>query len=176
MIKLNPGEKIIYVARTHFIVYLLDIFRAIVLGGAPFFIIIYLTSFTSVNFDTDTVRYLYGGATAFAVIIWNLYFISWTDRVLDSWVITTERIIDIDQKGLFSRNVAVVRLDDIQDIVTDTTGFWSTILKCGTIKAQSSGTSREFDFKMVDNPERVKNIIQRAIDMVGGSRWHRPQI
>lgn len=175
MIKLNPQEKIVYVAKTHFILHLFDILRALVLGATPFLIIIYLTTFSTVNFNSDTVRYLYGGATAFAIVIWNLYFVAWTDRVLDSWIITTERIMDIDQKGLFSRNIAVVRLDDIQDIVTDTTGFWSTLLKCGTIKAQSSGTSREFEFLMVEDPERVKNIIERAISMVGGSRWHRPQ-
>lgn len=173
MIQLNPNEKIIFIARVHWLAIFLDALRAAILAGIPFLIALYITNFSNSYLDESSLRYLWGSAIAFAVVIWNFFFISWTDRVLDTWVITTERVIDIEQRGLFSRNIAVMRLDDIQDLVIDTRGFLATILRYGDINIQSSGTTREFDFKMVDDPEYVKNVIEKAIVAVGGSRWHR---
>ena len=82
-----------------------------------------------------------------------------TDYTLDVVKITNRRIIDIDQRGFFSRNIATVHLNMVQDVTIEATGILPTLLHYGNLTIQSAGEQKEFVIKGLRNPDLVKEII-----------------
>jgi len=95
----------------------------------------------------------------FMLVIWLYGFMIWIDYYFDIWIITTERIINIEQKGMFARKASELRLQRIQDITTEVTGFMPTVFNYGDIRIQTAGTTEEFIFRTISDPYNVKNII-----------------
>lgn len=87
-----------------------------------------------------------------------------TDYYLDTWIVTSERIISIEQKGLFVRTIATLHLNQIQDVTAETEGFLGTFLTYGNVYIQTAGTRERFNFKTIDNPETVKNTIMHLVE------------
>lgn len=97
--------------------------------------------------------------SAYYLFIWLFFFFSFIDYYLDVWVITNERIIDVQQKGFFSRVIAEQRLYRIQDVVSEVHGFFPTVLKYGEVHIQTAGARQRFLFHEIPNPEKVRNMV-----------------
>lgn len=95
----------------------------------------------------------------FLLALWIYSFLIWVDYYFDIWIITTERIINIEQKGMFTRSVSELRFSRIQDITTEVMGFLPTVINYGDVKVQTAGEESEFIFRTVSDPYHVKNII-----------------
>lgn len=95
----------------------------------------------------------------YLLILWISFFIYWTDFMLDTWILTNERLIDIEQLGLFSRRISTLSLDRIQDVTTHESGLIDTFLKIGTVTIQTAGEQREFIIPGAKNPSRIKELI-----------------
>ncbi len=93
--------------------------------------------------------------------LWVGFFVAWTDYYLDVWHVTNERIVDIEQKGLFRRDESSVRLESIEDITIDVKGIIPTLFNYGDIRIQSAGTRREFIIKNATDPKGAQNRIQQ---------------
>mgnify|MGYP001597818222 FL=1 len=91
---------------------------------------------------------------AVAVIL----FIFWIDYYLDVWIITSERIVDINQRGLFNREVSEFMLDKVQDITVEIPNMLATMLKFGNIIIQTAGEN-SFSIKQIPNVYEAKNLI-----------------
>ncbi|MBI1975812.1 MAG: PH domain-containing protein [Candidatus Vogelbacteria bacterium] len=94
-----------------------------------------------------------------ATLLWVLFSIAWLDYYLDSWIITTKQVIDIEQVGLFHRDTATCLLTQIQDITAITSGVIPTLLGYGDVHIQTAASSKEFVIRGVPHPERIKNLI-----------------
>lgn len=86
-----------------------------------------------------------------------------TDYFLDVWIVTNERIINIEQHGLFARTVSELRLNQVQDITSETKGFLETFLTYGDVHIQTAGERSRFQFKNIDNPDEVKLTIAKLV-------------
>ncbi|HAL49973.1 MAG: hypothetical protein UU40_C0019G0006 [Candidatus Uhrbacteria bacterium GW2011_GWD2_41_121] len=86
-----------------------------------------------------------------------------SDYYLDTWIVTTNRIINIEQRGLFSRVISELHLNQVQDVTAETRGFLQTILSYGDVYIQTAGARERFIFKTVNDPEIVK---QKITDLV----------
>lgn len=86
-----------------------------------------------------------------------------TDYFLDMWIVTNERIINIEQHGLFRRKVSEMRLNQVQDISSETHGFLETFLTYGDVTIQTAGEKLQFHFKNIDNPDEVKLEIAKLV-------------
>ena len=75
------------------------------------------------------------------------------------WIITNKRIINIEQKGLFSREISELELDKIQDVSADIIGIIPTFLGYGDIYIQTAGETEKFIFKNIPDPYGVKDLI-----------------
>jgi hypothetical protein len=95
--------------------------------------------------------------------VWNGIFVIWTDYYLDVFVITNKNLINIEQKGFFSREVAVLSLDKIQDMTTELHGLVETAINYGDIRIQSAGKEKEFILHDINRPEFVRSKIKEAI-------------
>lgn len=94
-----------------------------------------------------------------AMFIWVLFFILWIDYYFDAWIVTNKRIVNIDQKGLFVRNVSELELENIQDVTTEVCGMIPTFLNYGNVFIQNAGQVERFIFQNVPNPYAVKDLI-----------------
>jgi hypothetical protein len=89
----------------------------------------------------------------------------WTDHYLDIWVITSRRIININQVNLFRRQTASFQLERLQDITVEVSGIIETLLDFGTINAvTASGIHEEFRARHLPKPQQIKSLILQAAD------------
>lgn len=119
-------------------------------------------SLNEIQFSGDKSALLTAFVLIWVFIIWNFLFLLWTDHYLDIVVITNKNLIDVEQKGIFAREISILELSKIQDITTDVGGFIPTVLGFGDIHIQSAGTSKEFLIKNIANPDVVRNKIKEA--------------
>src|SRR3989344_4166039 len=96
----------------------------------------------------------------YALLILTLLFAIWINYRLDVWIVTTKRIIDIEQRGLFNREVSEFLITNVQDITIRTPNFISTVLKFGNMTIQTSG-AQNFLVRDIPNAESAKDIILR---------------
>jgi uncharacterized membrane protein YdbT with pleckstrin-like domain len=105
---------------------------------------------------------------AFAYFGWLLalwvggYFV-WLDHHLDIWIVTNERLIDVEQKGIFSREVSSLRFERIQDITAEVSGVLATFLKFGDITVQTAGDTGEFTITNISSPQQVVDTINNEL-------------
>ncbi|MEK9179997.1 MAG: PH domain-containing protein [Patescibacteria group bacterium] len=108
-------------------------------------------------------------ATSWFLVIWIIFFVAWTNYYLDVLLITTKRVVDIEQVGLFARDQAEMRIENIQDIKVEIVGVFASLLHFGNIHIQTAGVNKEFVIKNIHDPQGVKDAIMRQHDAVANS-------
>lgn len=159
----KPDEHVLIVVRHHWFVFLRDIIGILLLFFIPFFAAPILGVFIMAGGTDipDGVGFFF--ASFWALILWQMLFARWTDYYFDAWIVTNWRIIDIDQKGFFNRDIATLfNFDQVQDITTYVDTVIGTLLNFGTVQIQTAAAKREFIFKEVANPRHVERIIRDA--------------
>jgi hypothetical protein len=155
------GEKILKVIHRHWfnvLSHFLVIFLMIGLLLASYFItIIFFDEFTQQNF-INLAAFI---RNLFFVFLWFLFFVIWIDYYFDVWVVTNERVVNIEQKGLFTRVVSELELEKIQDVTTDVRGIIPTFLNYGHLLIQTAGEKERFIFRNIPDPYAVKDLIMK---------------
>jgi hypothetical protein len=95
----------------------------------------------------------------FLLLLWIMSFLVWIDYYFDVWIVTDQRIVNIEQKGLFSRIVSELELEKIQDITSDVKGVIATFLNFGDLQVQTAAEQERFLFHNIPDPYTVKNMI-----------------
>ncbi len=111
----------------------------------------------------------------YVLIVYCITLTEITDYWLDVWIVTSERIINAEQHGLFNRLVSEVHLEQIQDITSETKGFLETFLTYGDVYVQTAGERERFRFKNVDNPDDVKISISELVTTCKNTHHHEPK-
>ncbi len=157
-------EKIVKVIRRDFFVLFLKILFFILLTIIPlgFFVIMTYVQ-PSLFFGNISSPIIVLCSSAYYLFIWLFFFFSFIDYYLDIWIITSERIIDIQQRGFFSRIISEQKLFRIQDVTSEVHGIIPTILKFGNVHVQTAGTKERFFFHEVPNPDEVRNTIIKLV-------------
>jgi membrane protein YdbS with pleckstrin-like domain len=85
-----------------------------------------------------------------------------TTYYLDIVMVTNKRIIDIDQIGLFARDVVSVPIEQVQDVKIETFGILAEIFKFGDLHLQTAAETKEVVVRGVRYPERTRDLIMEA--------------
>ncbi len=85
-------------------------------------------------------------------IIYLLYY-------LNIQVITSIRIVDVTQEGLFSHTVSELHIDKIEDATSQTNGVFGTIFNYGNVYVQTAGATDRFEFNDVPNPAAIEKLV-----------------
>lgn len=168
----KEGEKIILLLRRHYFIILTKIaFWAIVAILPPIFYLIFgeilAKLFSNEIFGPIVVLF----TSIYYLYIWLFAFHSFVDYYLDVWIVTNERIINMEQKGLFARVVSEQKLFRIQDTTSELKGFFSTLLDYGTVYIQTAGEQQRFIFKQVPGPYNVARKIGEIVEK--NKKFHR---
>ncbi|PJE59591.1 MAG: hypothetical protein COU85_02845 [Candidatus Portnoybacteria bacterium CG10_big_fil_rev_8_21_14_0_10_44_7] len=168
-ITLDQDEKIVLRCRRHWYFLFLGIGRYFLSALAPLFFYAALVIFTP-SLITAFFNQLWGIFFLFWFGLTCFFLRFWLDYYLDLWVVTTKRIFDIEQRGLFSRDVSIFNLANVQDVSVDVHGALATFLNFGEVQVQTAGEARAFIFHQVPNPYRVQktiiNLSHRSPDLL----------
>lgn len=158
MIQLRDGEKILLILHRHWIVMAEKIIIVLILFILPA-IIIFFEDLIASFFGEMVFRSLFFfGLIIYWMILLGFLMLSWIEYWLDVWIITNERIIDIDQISLFQREISEFSLTRVQDVTIKIPNMLATLLKFGDITIQTAG-EKNFFIREVPNVEEAKSII-----------------
>lgn len=145
---LKPEEEAIAVIHKHWTRLMPAIARILVACIIPSFFLKYILA-------SKTASFVY---LAFIGVL-ILYFIySWVVYYFDVFVITDQRVIDIQQTGIFRRSVVEAPMSRIQDVTYNIAGFFATLFNYGRVTVRTASNS-EVTMDSVSNPEEVHEII-----------------
>lgn len=157
------GEKIILLLRAHLITLVSSVLATISFIFVPFLLTWVLTSYNLDFFPFLTPTHVF-----FIILFWYLFtfgfafykFLSWYFNV---YILTTERIVDVNFRGVLSRDVSHAKLDRIQDVSPKVIGFFRTFFNFGDVIIQTAGELPEFHFEKVIKPDIVaREILDQA--------------
>jgi len=168
-LKLEDDEKVLIQTRRHWFVIVSQISALVLMALAPP-LLLGLGSLVIGENTTGIGLQNLGGFMSFMYFlylsfIWIGIFGLYTNYFLDLLIITDRRIILINHKGFFWRNMASFRLERMQDINIEVSGVISTMLNFGTIEIETAGHSNEdFHATGIPNPDQLKALILQASD------------
>ncbi|MBU1348472.1 PH domain-containing protein [Patescibacteria group bacterium] len=154
------GERTILVLRRHWITLfsLFVMFVAVVLLPIGTYIAI---RYTSPAFFDDAARSVLFilGASIFFLYTWLFLYQHFLDYYLDTWIVTDDRILNIEQHGLFARTVSELRLHRVQDVTAEVKGFVRTVFDYGDVHIQTAGETQRFQFEEIPHPNAVAKMV-----------------
>jgi hypothetical protein len=83
--------------------------------------------------------------------------------LFNSFIITDERIVDIDFYSLIYKELNFAQIDKIQDTSYKTGGVLFSLLDVGTIFVQTAAEVPEFVFENISHPARVVQLLNELI-------------
>ena len=101
----------------------------------------------------------------YVAAIWLFLLGTFVDYYLNTWIVTSFRIIDADQVGLFKRTVSELHLANVQDVTTEVKGLLPTMLNYGNVLVQTAGEEDLFRFENAPHPEHVKEEIMKLVEV-----------
>ena len=116
-------------------------------------------------FSTNITSLVVFGYTVWLLILWMVGSIFWTNYYLDVWIITNKRIIDVEQQGLFKREISFLHMDKIQDVTFKVDGVLATMLNYGNLAVQTAGAEGDFPISGVPNPAVIQDKLSEALEL-----------
>jgi len=160
LIHIKPYEKIIHALRRHPLTFLPTILLFLALILVPIALYIMISNmFPDLLAGPISYPLLVLFGSIYCLSLCLFFYTYFVDFYLDMWVITNDRLIDIEQTGLFARTIAEVDLYQIQDVTSDIRGLFPTIFNYGTISLQTAGTIPKFIFYNIPRPHKLREEI-----------------
>ncbi|MEN9921722.1 MAG: hypothetical protein RLZZ517_700 [Candidatus Parcubacteria bacterium] len=168
--KLESNEYIVMIVRRHW-------FAPIIQTMGVFFSLLVPLFVSSIVFALPNNIEQLGNTSILIIIIflgwffivWNIAFVIWTNHFLDVLVITNLHIIDIEQVGLWHRQISTVQLQKVQDISSKTEGIIASILNYGELEIQSAGSLTNFIVKGIQKPDLIRQKMNQQISALHSS-------
>jgi len=157
-------EKVVYLLRRHWITFFGSAFFYAILLAIPLGFYVFIGyAFPDILANLLTGQVLFPivvlAVSIYYLSIWLFLFTGFIDYYLDLWTVTTDRIVSIEQEGLFSRTISEVDLYKIQDVTSEVNGFLPTVFNYGTIYIQTATEKERFVFEQVPNPNEIRERI-----------------
>ncbi len=179
-IEFGPDEHIVTQVRRHWFVLVSQLAMPAALGLLPMVALFVLSAANLPIALPDLHAYVPVFTFCYAawlLLLWMLAFTIFTNHYLDILVLTNERIVLIDQKGLFFRSVASFRLERLQDLRVEVDGILATFFDYGTVHAETAGHSEEeFRAYGMPNPGDLKALILKETDVMVDEYRARPRM
>jgi membrane protein YdbS with pleckstrin-like domain len=96
--------------------------------------------------------WMFGGL--YVVFVLSFLMMQWLFWYLDAWILTQERLIDIQLVTFFNRRISQVTFVQIQDVRITVQGTLASIFGFGDIKVQTAGKESFFELKSIPNARK----------------------
>ncbi len=147
-------EQIILFLRKHFVTNVPWIFTSIVLFSTPTLV----TKLSILESIPSNFKFVF-------ILIWYLISMAYTLESFLTWffnvyIITDERIVDVDFYNLTYKEVSDANLDKIEDVTYKMGGVIRTVFNYGDVLIQTAAEVTNFDFLAVPYPDKVVKVLQ----------------
>lgn len=95
----------------------------------------------------------------YLLVLWLSIFLLWVFYYLNIQVITSIRIVDVDQIGLFSRTASELNIEKVQDVTSEIHGMLGTVFDYGMVYIQTAGEKERFTFSNVPHPGKIQTMV-----------------
>lgn len=147
----QEGEELLFVFRKHIIAMRKGFYALLI----PFA----LSSIPPLIWQTNLkLFFLPIAGLLLGLILFSYHFIMWYFTV---YIVTTERIRQVTQRGFFGKDVVELRLAKIQNISYNIPGFSGEIFRFGTIIIQT--LVGDLVIQKVERPGEIFNKLQDAV-------------
>ncbi len=167
--KLFPERKeyevLKFLLRRHIITFVPKIILFVILLGVPLFLGWFLNMIFPDLLVGPAASVVVTLSTSTFYLFTLVFFLTqFNDYFLDVWIVTNERIIDIEIRGLFSRTVSETRFYRVQDVTSEMKGFFATIFNYGNVYIQTAGSMERFIFRNIPRPVFIAEEIMKLIE------------
>ena len=147
----RPGEELLFVFRRHIIAMRKGFY--LLLGP------LVITAIPPLIWQDNLELFLLPvGGLALGMILFFYHWMMWYFTV---YIVTSQRIRQVTQKGFFGKDVVELRLSKIQNISYNIPGFSGEIFGFGTIVIQTF--VGDLVIRNVEHPEKTYNKLQDAV-------------
>ncbi len=161
----REGETVELIIRKHKISLLGSFFYFLAMAAIPWIIFYFIAPVALPFFLQPLYAKLFLLLTLiYYLFLWLFVFIVWIDYYYDLWLITNQRLLDIEQKGFFSRTVSELDLKRIQDITSEVHGILATLFEFGNINIQTAGERERFTLHSIPHPVTIRRKIVRLYE------------
>ena len=150
VVQLKDDEEVRRIVRRHPVSVAPGLLLSLVLIVLPFFLMFPLFGWGMYG------AVLFVAAVVFGIGVALRTLLLWDSDVL---VITSSRLVDVDQRGLFSRVVSEAPLECIQDVSWAKRGVWQTLFRMGSIRVQTAGNTANLEMDQIAKPDRVAELV-----------------
>jgi len=103
-----------------------------------------------------------------ALVLWYLIVLGYMAESFLTWffnvfIITDERVIDVDFISLIYKNVSAAKIENIEDITAATGGALRSVFDFGTVTIQTAGAQQELEFEDIPHPAKVTKLLNELI-------------
>lgn len=172
---MQSGEHVVLSLRKHPLILLGMLLPFIVLDYLPY-LLPKVGAFLDSTAAGDTLPFSPGALLSFGnpwfdfivgiywLFVWMGMFGVFTDYFLDQWIVTNERVIDINQKSFWRREVTSLFLDRVQNVESSVGGVFHTLFGFGTVTVESAGAEQhKIRMPGLPGPGHVRDVILQEV-------------
>ena len=161
-------EEVVLFLRQHIIINVPWIVIAIVFIIAPTILFPLFINVTHFSLKLS-VGYILIGSLFWYVATFGFILAKFLGWFFNIYIVTNERLVDIDFFYLLYKKFAEAELVKIQDISYTSGGIFATIFNYGNVTIETAGEAPNLVFEKIPNPEQVVETVRSLTEKSGGS-------
>ena len=150
----DPKEKVVLLLRKHPITNVPWIITALLMAAAPI-LFDTLPVLDTIPINIRLIASLFWYLVTMAFILEK--FLVWFFNV---YIVTDERVFDVDFINLIYREISDANLDQIQDVTTRVGGVIPTVFNYGDVVIQTAAEIPQIEFLSVPHPDDVAQVLR----------------
>jgi len=154
----DDDEDVFILLRQHWATNIPWVFNLLIGIVVPFAVITLISSLPS-GADLFEFPYLVCAWVAWYVVLLTYTFMKFLKWYFNVYIVTSDRILDLDFYGLLNHKISEASLSNIEDVSSGHFGLWQNLFDFGTVKIQTAAETAEFRFDNVPKPGYVQDKI-----------------
>lgn len=162
----RANEHVVLMLRRHWTILARDTAQLVLMLFIPPIMIAFGFFFADYTIEPNSVSYalLVTGLSIYYLFTFVTYFHDFVDYHLDVWIVTDQRIVSIEQTGLFNRVISELNITKLQDVSSEIKGKVQTLLDYGQVYIQTAGQRERFVFEQVPHPAEIAKVVLQLHD------------
>jgi uncharacterized membrane protein YdbT with pleckstrin-like domain len=157
----GKNETVILFLRQHLITLVPTTALAVIMALAPTILFPLIFKLFSASIHIP-VGYIIVGILFWYLATFGIFFSRLLYWFFNIFIVTNERIIDIDFINLLYKDVSETQISRVQDISYNSKGIFAALFNYGDVMIQTAGELPNFAFELVPKPSDVVEIISNV--------------
>lgn len=114
-------------------------------------------------FDFMPPRYQVAGLIGWYLLVTGFILNSFLIWFFSVYIITDERVIDVDFHNLLHKDVSSAKINNVEDVTSVVGGTLRSIFNYGTVIIQTAGSQQQIEFEDVPQPAKVTKLLNEML-------------